>query len=681
MTNLFLKKFLLILGVFGILTCYANDYYVDINSLGGNCSNNHPGTVTQPFCNVSKIESLINNGQLNPGDQIFIREGTYQSLLLQNISGTPGNYIVIRNYPGESPTIDAKHPNSASSEYGVRLRFSSYIEINGLEMINASGGYAGGIHLDRSDYNRILNNHIHHNANPASPTYTSGIEINHASHNLIQYNEVHDNEFTGIKTYTSNSGTLVATNNQILNNHVYNHSLNGGNSDGISFSGANTSNCIVSGNLVHHNEDDGIDTWSSNGHTITYNIVHSSGLMNIGNGMGFKLGGQNGGIMPGFHFVAFNISYDNAKSGFNTNGSGGSFLYNNVAYNNGYFGATDDYRVPGQTAVTTYRNNIFFDNNGGAIRTSSQFVANCDYNMYFNPGGGTLVLFNGTYHNTLAGYQSASGMEGNTLSVNPQFVDVVARDFHLLPSSPAIDVGDPTNPGGGTMIGVSTDMGVYEYGRNELSLRLILEGAYNSGSGLMNDILRAKNLLPVTNPWGQGPDISTTAYNVSGNDALVDWIQIELRAVNDYSTVLYSTSGLVQRDGDVVQSDGLSLVELTANLPANFYIVVLHKSHLAAMSHVPISVVNSLGTYDFTTQNGYTTSSSSQRELITGVWGLLTGTGSGDRDINGQDKVLWAAENGNFSIYSVNDFNLDADINAADKVMWSLNNGLFSEIP
>jgi len=626
---------------------------------------------------------MANNGQLYPGDIILIRTGTYPFVSINNVDGAVGNYIVFKNFPGEKPVFDAAHPNSSTVEHSFRLINCTYIEVNGLEMINAYGLYGGSLRLNDSDHNRLLNNHVHDNKQGNNQTWTSGIQLARSSYNLVQNNLVHDNNYVGILTTSSDTDpSKKSVENLILDNHVYNHSGMGEHSDGIGFNSAYTSNCTVSGNLVHDNEDDGIDAWASNSHTITYNIVYNTGLQGVGDGNGFKLGGANQGVTPGGHLVAYNISYNNASDGFDMNGSGGSFLYNNIAYGNGESGMLDTWRNSGQSGYNELKNNIFMNNTLANIRVNSAQVTNLDHNLYYQANGAPIALFNGTNYASLSAYQNASGMDNNALGVNPQFVDLSTYDFHLAAGSPAIDAGDASNPGGGPVLGNAPDMGVYEYGnRNELSLRVILEGAYDTNSGFMTDVLRTKNLLPVQNPWGQGPDITPTAYSVNGSNALVDWVRIELRALNDFTNVLFATSGLVQRNGNIVQSNGTSLVELGTGLPSSFYVVVRHKSHLVAMSHVPVSVVNSLARYDFTTQNGYTTSSASQRELEPGVWGLFTGNGSGNNDINGQDKVLWAAENGLFSIYSVNDFNLDADINAADKLLWALNNGLFSEIP
>jgi len=74
-----------------------------------------------------------------------------------------------------------------------------------------------------------------------------------------------------------------------------------------------------------------------------------------------------------------------------------------------------------------------------------------------------------------------------------------------------------------------------------------------------------------------------------------------------------------------------------------------------------------------------------QKQLPTGEWVMYAGnaidTGETNEDIKGDDKTAWSLLNGNFYIYTPEDFNLDGDINGADKVLWEQNNGTFNNLP
>ncbi len=216
--------------------------------------------------------------------------------------------------------------------------------------------------------------------------------------------------------------------------------------------------------------------------------------------------------------------------------------------------------------------------------------------------------------------------------------------------------------------------------RIDLDLRVFLEGAYDANIGLMRNNLLELDLLPTADPWGLSPDISADAMSTTGNNAPVDWVLIEFRDPKDPLVKLLTTSGLVQRDGDIVDYDGTSPVSVDFSLREEVYIVVQHRNHLKVMSANPLTVGTSIS-YDFTIQNSYQSGGAGQKQLSDGVWSMFAGNGNMSNEITGQDKVFWFAENGLFNLYTMPDFNMDGDVNGADKIYWSVNNGVFSAVP
>lgn len=69
--------------------------------------------------------------------------------------------------------------------------------------------------------------------------------------------------------------------------------------------------------------------------------------------------------------------------------------------------------------------------------------------------------------------------------------------------------------------------------------------------------------------------------------SLVDWVFVELRSKTSNTTVLSTRSGLVQRDGDVVDFDGFSPLKFPGLSIDDYYVVVRHRSHLGAMTANP----------------------------------------------------------------------------------------------
>ncbi|MGB4841253.1 MAG: Ig-like domain-containing protein [Saprospiraceae bacterium] len=78
----------------------------------------------------------------------------------------------------------------------------------------------------------------------------------------------------------------------------------------------------------------------------------------------------------------------------------------------------------------------------------------------------------------------------------------------------------------------------------------------------------------------------TSVFAISGQEAIVDWVFVELRSKSSNITVLATRSGLLQRDGDVVDLDGVSGLRFPGIPMDDYYVVVRHHSHLGAMTAI-----------------------------------------------------------------------------------------------
>jgi alpha-amylase len=160
-----------------------------------------------------------------------------------------------------------------------------------------------------------------------------------------------------------------------------------------------------------------------------------------------------------------------------------------------------------------------------------------------------------------------------------------------------------------------------------LRLKVMLAGPYDTGSGLMNDLLRSGGYIPLVSPYGGTATTTAPVLAFTGNDAIVDWVKIELRDKNTPSTVLQTLSALVQRDGDIVGADGVSPVFFNGVAADDYYIAVRHRNHLGTMTAAAVTFGNTIQVTDFTS-------------TMTGTWGT-----DGQRNLGGL-MVLWAG-NGN----------------------------------
>ncbi len=182
-----------------------------------------------------------------------------------------------------------------------------------------------------------------------------------------------------------------------------------------------------------------------------------------------------------------------------------------------------------------------------------------------------------------------------------------------------------------------------------VNIRAYLEGslmnngnATASGRPLMRDNLRmspfnGSRYIPNSSPYkfatehinitskfnhvGPGllPELQTilnpsAVFGVTGQNAIVDWVFIELRSKDSKTSVVASRAALIQRDGDIVDIDGVSALTFPGTPTENYYVVVRHRSHLGVMTAIAMtpdemnSLINftlpSTPVFDFGTTKG-----------------------------------------------------------------------------
>lgn len=196
-----------------------------------------------------------------------------------------------------------------------------------------------------------------------------------------------------------------------------------------------------------------------------------------------------------------------------------------------------------------------------------------------------------------------------------------------------------------------------------LQLRAHLEGPYDATTSLMGDQLRSRGLVPQIDPYFSRAITDIRVFDATGNDAIVDWVVVELRQDDPKTTGVASTwlaqvPALIQRDGDIVGVDGTSPLTISVPETIAYTPIVWHRSHAPGIF---ASFTHAAGTVHTDTINQP----------------LLTGDANGDHDINGNDKARWSQFNGAFGRYLAVDFNMDASVDGADKAAWSRNSGNF----
>jgi|GEM_PF-2688074 len=216
-----------------------------------------------------------------------------------------------------------------------------------------------------------------------------------------------------------------------------------------------------------------------------------------------------------------------------------------------------------------------------------------------------------------------------------------------------------------------------------VEIKVFLEGPMSMVGNVMIDSIRSMGLLPTTDPYFG--TFTADFSQLPGNtySQLIDWVWVALRDGSDPTVVVSEQAGLLLNDGTVLSASG-STLSFGVN-PGNYYIFVRHRNHLPIMSALPVVFTDGqTAVLDFTQQNGYVGTGSSQKEVRPGVWAMYTGDSTDDPagyDINVNDKALWNVENGTFLQYRWSDFDLNGDVNGGDRVFFEQNFGIFSGIP
>ncbi len=199
-----------------------------------------------------------------------------------------------------------------------------------------------------------------------------------------------------------------------------------------------------------------------------------------------------------------------------------------------------------------------------------------------------------------------------------------------------------------------------------MSLEVILEGAFDSGEGgiLMQDDLRDNNVLPTTSPYEDALTCEVSVFDTHGSNAVVDWVEVQLRNANDVSEVVARTSGLLLRSGEIVDVDGESSLSLTA-WQGNYYIAVAHRNHLTIASSSVQLLTDAILDLDMTATSNILNGADAMTDMGNGFYAMPAGDVDGNGQIQNNDLSTANAELGSSS-YSNSDVDMNGQIQNSD---------------
>jgi hypothetical protein len=216
-------------------------------------------------------------------------------------------------------------------------------------------------------------------------------------------------------------------------------------------------------------------------------------------------------------------------------------------------------------------------------------------------------------------------------------------------------------------------------------IELWLEGGWN-GLDLAANLIDS---LPLQQPYSGAP------WNYAGSETVgsipnanvVDWVLVELRAAATAATATSGTvsvrkAGFILKNGHIVDLDGSSSLQLQPTAPANFYVVVYHRTHIPAMSAVHLNFSAGAYRHNFKTAVSQAYGTAALVNLGSGNFGFYAGRveNSTPFTIDTPDQTTGWQERNKLG-YQPADATLKGTIDAADRsVIWN-NRGRTSQVP
>ncbi len=380
------------------------------------------------------------------GPVVFnIYPGTYTGqILINNVIGASStNTITFKSVAGDKANTIIDYVNTATSEYSnIIIKNTDYVTFKDLT-INALGvTYAQAFQVDNgADYLTIDGNIMN------MPNYTSSnVRGIYSATGINNYLTISNNIFNGgyYSIYIYGASTQLVEGVKIINNTLNNYyyygiytyyldslqqtgntlrttlnTLTYGVSNYYTFNGFN-----ISGNKVYSGSTSysyGLRVAYSNYYSSTFATGAAPGL--VSNNYTYNFNGSSSSTGYGLY-----LYYNN-----NVN------VYNNTAVMN--CGSTSaralyQYNTTSNTYGENYKNNIAVNYTGGfaAYYSTVASVMAADYNNYYTTG--SVLAYWGANKATLTDLQTASSMDANSLSINPNFFEV--DDYKLFINSAAM---------------------------------------------------------------------------------------------------------------------------------------------------------------------------------------------------------------------------------------------------
>ncbi|MBE3646905.1 right-handed parallel beta-helix repeat-containing protein [Paenibacillus polymyxa] len=453
----------------------GTEYYV--STIG---SDSNAGTSDAPWKTLQHAADTV-----SPGSKVYVRGGVYKEKLKITRSGSASQGpIVFASYGNETAIIDGTGLSVSGNEGLIELVDVDYVTIQGFEIRNfttaSKNAVPTGIYVHGAgNFINLSDNKIHDIKNTATPTGKD--RLGRDAHGIAVYGtkapaSIHNLTISGNELYNlvlGSSESLVLNGNvngfAVTSNLIHDNDNIGIDLIGFEGTAPNTAydqvrNGLVKGNRVYNNSVRNNPSYKSDDNSAG-GIYVDGGKDNIieqnysyNNDIGVEIASEHAGKATSNITVRSNVIYNNRLTGIAMGGyddergsTVNSKIVNNTLYKNDTLDdGSGQLLVQYDTRNNVIKNNIFVASStdvliyNGYTQNSGNVV---DYNLYFAPGGssGANWTWKDKEYTGFATYKSGTGNDAHSLFVDPKFVNATNGDFHLQPSSPAIDSGSTDN--------------------------------------------------------------------------------------------------------------------------------------------------------------------------------------------------------------------------------------------
>jgi chitodextrinase len=378
-----------------------------VNNTAANCTDGGSGTSTQPYCTITKAAQVA-----TAGTTVYVTGGTYTGTAINpTSSGLSGSPITFTASAGV--TI-----SGGTDAFAISSR--SYIVIDSFTVTSTT---AVGISVSSSNHITISNNTVTGSGQRVQGLTAPGISLSGTASSLITHNQSDNNSDHGFLISAGSANNTVSFNEASFNAEGWQRNANG-----INVTDTGSTGNVLLGNIVHDNEDSGLQFYpgANNGvaaNNVTYNNGdHGIDDLNV-----------TGGDLIG------NTVYHNCTSGINVEGTSGYYtVMNNISVDNAVY--------PAYKGISCYRRTGDI-----GIYDSAPATTTMDYNFVYLTTSGDLYVWNNTSYSSPTALYNATGQEQHGIQADPKWISWTTPNFRLQEGSLAIDSANSGAPGESTV--------------------------------------------------------------------------------------------------------------------------------------------------------------------------------------------------------------------------------------